>query len=122
MTGDGAREQRQASTLALEGEVDLSNVAAYRGRIERAVRDAPDGLVVDLSDVRFIDTAGIAMLFHQAARLSDERTQIAYVASEKSLIRRILTIADLPLHRSRREAQRALSSWLRVRRGSSGWT
>jgi anti-anti-sigma factor len=105
---DRADESGHAATLLLEGELDLMTVAGYEARIERAARAAGDGIVVDLSGLEFIDTAGVAMLFREARKLAAEVGGIAYVASPGSLARRVLAIAYLPLHESLRDAYRSL--------------
>lgn len=46
------------STLYLFGELDLSNVAVLRKAREEAAR-LGRGLILDLSDLRFLDSAGI---------------------------------------------------------------
>lgn len=49
-------------TLVVTGEIDLSNVESFR----RALDGAGAPLVVDLSGVEYIDSAGIAALFARA--------------------------------------------------------
>jgi anti-anti-sigma factor len=107
---DRGNGSRHAATLLLDGELDLTTVAGYQDRIERAARAAGDGIVVDLSGLAFIDTAGVAMLFREARKLEAEARGVAYVASPGSLARRVLAIAYLPLHDSRRDACRSLAA------------
>jgi anti-anti-sigma factor len=115
---DSGDENGRPPTLTLEGALDLTTVTGHEERIEQAARSAGDGLVVDLSRLAFIDTAGVAMLFREARKLADEERGVAYVASPGSLARRVLAIAHPPLHESLREAYRALKPWLEARGGS----
>ena len=110
------QEDGRPATLRLVGELDLTTVTSYESRIERAAQASDDCLVVDLSELRFIDTAGVAMLFRKARKLAEEERQLVYVASPGSLARRVLAIAHLPLQESLREAYRALRPWLESRR------
>jgi anti-anti-sigma factor len=107
---DGGDESGHAATLLLEGELDLTTVAGYEDRIERAASAADDGIAVDLSGLEFIDTAGVAMLFRKARELAAEAGGIAYVASPGSLARRVIAIAYLPFHENLRDAYRSLAA------------
>ncbi|WP_089157652.1 STAS domain-containing protein [Micromonospora sp. NBS 11-29] len=81
--------------LTVVGEVDLSNAASFAAALEDAVRPDGEPLVVDLTEVEYLDSAGLAALFPHAER-------IALVASP--LLEPLLTIsglADLTTVRSR---------------------
>jgi anti-anti-sigma factor len=54
--------------LVVTGEIDLTNVDAFR-RAVAATADGGGGLVLDLQGVRYLDSAGVAALFRQAARV-----------------------------------------------------
>lgn len=103
-----ARVHDDPATLLLDGELDLTNVMSYEGQIERAAEDATAGLIVDLSGLRFIDTAGVAMLFREQARMEERGRPLAYVATPGSTASRVLAIAQVALHPSVRDAYRAL--------------
>jgi anti-anti-sigma factor len=45
--------------IAPEGELDIARVGDFRLELSDAAREAPDGIVVDLSEVSFIDSAGL---------------------------------------------------------------
>jgi anti-sigma B factor antagonist len=52
------------ATVAVSGDVDIANADALKATVVSVVADAPERLVFDLSDLRFIDSAGIAVLLH----------------------------------------------------------
>jgi anti-sigma B factor antagonist len=53
-----------AVVLTATGEIDMSNADAFSGALTDARRDAVDAsLVVDLTRVEYIDSAGLAALF-----------------------------------------------------------
>jgi anti-sigma B factor antagonist len=58
--------------LVMRGEFDLQALRGVRDPIARLLADPPSELVVDMSQVAFIDSSGIAMLVniysHVAAR------------------------------------------------------
>jgi anti-sigma B factor antagonist len=56
-------------TLAVQGEIDMSNAPEFR----RALDDAPDGkrLVLDLTGVEYLDSAGVKVLYDQLGRHPD---------------------------------------------------
>jgi anti-sigma B factor antagonist len=53
--------------VAVRGEIDLASAAEFRERLYEAVKDAPDPLIIDMSGVTFIDSAGIHALTRFAA-------------------------------------------------------
>jgi anti-anti-sigma factor len=58
-------EHTSAGCVALHGEIDLANVDVLAGEIAEETRRGED-LQLDLSDLRFIDIAGM-WVFHEAA-------------------------------------------------------
>ena len=61
-------------TIALHDEIDLSNAAQVRAEIIEALPNSTLGVVLDLSDVDFLDSAGIRLIF-EIARATDARGQ-----------------------------------------------
>ncbi|MFI0502421.1 STAS domain-containing protein [Streptomyces albogriseolus] len=51
--------------LAVGGEIDMSNA----GRLAEALDSCPGPLVVDLTEVEYLDSAGLSVLFAHADRL-----------------------------------------------------
>ncbi|MFE7962603.1 STAS domain-containing protein [Streptomyces cellulosae] len=54
-----------AERLAVCGEIDMSNA----GRLAEALDGSPGPLVVDLTEVEYLDSAGLSVLFAHAERL-----------------------------------------------------
>ena len=48
--------------LGAAGEIDMSNAAAFAAALDDACRDG-DRLVLDLTGVEYLDSAGLAVLF-----------------------------------------------------------
>jgi anti-anti-sigma factor len=55
-------EQPGATTLRLEGELDLSSIEQVRAAVEPVIRANPDQLVVEAAGLRFADSSAIAAL------------------------------------------------------------
>lgn len=49
-------------TLCLEGDLDLDSISRFRDRAFTAIGERPGVLLLDLSRVPFVDTAGLAAL------------------------------------------------------------
>jgi len=79
-------------------DIDLDNAATlYRDLLDGMSHDAV-GLVVDLSELRHIDTAGIRMLHRLAERLAQRRQQLRVVVPDDSSFRRVLALSCFDAH------------------------
>jgi len=102
-------EDRGTVVLArVTGELDLAGAPRTGESIAEAVNTSARGLVVDFSDLDFIDSSGIAMLFSLARRLGNRRQQLRVVAPPDGAVARVLRIVDFeraaPMHGDREEA------------------
>jgi len=80
-------EGEQQGTLCLvrvHGEVDLSNAQEVSSAIGNAMGQEARGLVVDLSDITYLDSAGVALLLRLAERLRARRRQLYLVVPRGS--------------------------------------
>lgn len=57
--------------LSLAGELDLYNAEEVRGALLEARADEPRVLVVDLEEVRFIDSTALGVLIEARSRMAD---------------------------------------------------
>jgi anti-anti-sigma factor len=79
----------------LSGDVDIAHASTLRKQLLSAVRNEDLGLVVDLSDARYIDSVGVSLMFELAERLSDRQLRFAVVMPDGGLVQRVLTIVHL---------------------------
>lgn len=77
----------------LSGELDLSNSQDLEQVIVDAVPNTALGMVLDLSNVTYIDSAGILLLLDLASRFEWRGQQLGLVAPEDSRVRRVLVLA-----------------------------
>jgi anti-anti-sigma factor len=79
----------------LSGEVDISRAAAIRLDLLRALSNLHHGLVVDLRDVTYLDSAGVNVIFEVAERLAARQQELATVIPENALIQRVTQLVNL---------------------------
>jgi anti-sigma B factor antagonist len=77
-------------SIAPAGEVDLANAAQLAEAVSAAVERRPDRLVFDLTDLRFIDSAGIAVLVTATNALQDVR-----VRNPSPIVSRVIELTGL---------------------------
>lgn len=82
-------------TVRLDGDLDIADVEQVRLSILDAVGDEAQGLVVDLSTTRYIDSAGIHMLFDLVRRLQERRQTMAIALPDDSSIATLLKITNV---------------------------
>jgi stage II sporulation protein AA (anti-sigma F factor antagonist) len=76
--------------VRLRGEVDISNANDLGAELERIVGTGTRRLVVDMSALEFMDSSGIAMLLHAAARVDS-----ISVRKPSKVVRRIIEATGL---------------------------
>ena len=80
---------------SLTGEIDLSNATEITDALLGGVPNEALGLVIDLSNVSYLDSAGVRMLAELDHRLGWRAQTLRVVAPETSRSRRVLAIAGL---------------------------
>jgi anti-anti-sigma factor len=105
-TGVEVTDARGAEVWAVEGEIDIATKSRLQAVLDAVPRsDAP--LVLDLSDVVFMDSTGISSLLaiDRAARESGRRLAIVCPEGPVRLILAVTGVEeDLPLYLTRAEA------------------
>jgi anti-anti-sigma factor len=77
----------------IDGEVDLSNVVDVGDALASAIGPDAIGLVLDMTGVRHIDSAGVRMLFDLRRRLGQRRQELALAVPAKARIHDVLDLA-----------------------------
>jgi anti-sigma B factor antagonist len=106
-------EREDATVVAvLTGEVDMSNATSVRLQIAESVTPDDDAMIVDLSELSFIDSAGLHTLIELGTVLDERRQQLLLCIPHGSHIERAIEIIGLPraisVHSDRREAMEAI--------------
>lgn len=80
---------------SLPADVDSANAAEVLNELTKEISNEPAGLVVDLSETRYLDSAGIEMLFQLRERLANRRQRLAVVVPAGSQLRRLLELTGV---------------------------
>lgn len=80
----------------LTGEVDMSNATMVRQQIAESVTPEDDAVIVDLSELSFIDSAGLHSMIELGSVLDERRQQLLLCLPPDSAIRRAIEIIGLP--------------------------
>ena len=101
--------QNSRTVVEVTGELDLSTVALWEENVEAVGRDSAV-VVLDLSEVGFVDSAGVRTLFRLARNAASHGTRLLIVAPRDGAVRRLLDILTIdsmaPVCESRAEALR----------------
>ena len=95
-------ERGDVAVASVHGELDISNSAATGDAIASELGLEARGLVVDFSELAFLDSSAISMLFSLARRLGERRQELHVVAPEGKAVARVLDIVEFgraaPVH------------------------
>jgi anti-sigma B factor antagonist len=80
--------------LTIAGELDIATVPVVRERLSAVTDAGARWLVVDLRDVSFMDSTGLAAFIHAKMRLGDEG-RLTLVMEPDSYARLIFEVAGL---------------------------
>jgi anti-anti-sigma factor len=76
--------------VSLAGELDISNAHTLRQTMETVVGTSPSRLVFDLSELRFMDSSGIAVMVYAANNITTVELLHA-----SSIVRRVVEATGL---------------------------
>ena len=92
----GVKAVGDACVVRLGGELDLYNASDVREALEQATADSPQRVVVDLSEVEFIDSTALGVLIEARTKLNNRRGFL--LAAPALETRRALEISGLDRH------------------------
>ena len=94
--------------IVARGEIDASTVPLLSSALQAALEQGGGRVVVDLSQVSFIDSAGLSVLLNALRRLTRQGRALAIACQEHGSVHKLLAILELvgtfSLHRSRKSA------------------
>jgi anti-sigma B factor antagonist len=102
-----------ATVVPIGGEVTFSNVAEFDRKLERAFAEGARNLVIDLTEVTFIDSSGLSALLTASTRARERGGAVALVLAQgepPSIFRFRGVDRLLSLYASREEAQEAFAT------------
>lgn len=80
--------------VAPQGEIDISNVEVLDQVLGEVIDDQPGRLVVDLSRVGYIDSAGISSLLRAGQRLTQKGGQLS-LAGGNPFVQRLIRLTGI---------------------------
>lgn len=89
------RAAGSARTVAVAGELDLANAATLADVLERLAADGAAPITVDMRELEFIDSTGIAVLVAANRRLNDGVDRLRMVRSTASGVQRVMEVTGL---------------------------
>jgi len=96
--------------LALDGELDIQNAETLAAEIARTEVADGGGLTIDLRELAFIDSTGIALLVSVFRRFNADGNRLHLVPSRSEAVRRVMELTGLdrtlPFAEQHRPAER----------------
>lgn len=87
-------EHGSSLLVAISGEVDISNIDSIADIIH-ALPNTEDGLLIDLTDVSYLDSSAVSLLHDLAMRLRSRAQRMVVVSPPGTPPRRILELTAL---------------------------
>jgi len=89
------RREGRVLICALRGELDAADVRSIGHRLTREARKAQAGLVIDLSELSYLDSPGVGMLFAIAEAERARGRVMRIVVPPGAATRRVLQICSI---------------------------
>lgn len=83
-----------ACVVSLRGELDLANAATAEAALNDALKATEAQVVVDLRELEFIDSTGIALLVG-ALGPNGDRARLRFIPSESPAVTRVFELTGL---------------------------
>jgi anti-sigma B factor antagonist len=92
--GGSVEQSAGVTTVVMHGEADLAARAEFEGLIEQALATDAARIVVDLADLRYLESACLRALLH--ARASAEgNDRMLVVRGATGIVRRVLEVSGV---------------------------
>jgi anti-anti-sigma factor len=83
--------------IAIRGELDIANAEQVRRHISETMAGEAHGIVVDMHDVSFVDTTGLAVLV-QAAREAKDSGRHMFIAGCGPQVRQVFGLTGVTVY------------------------
>jgi stage II sporulation protein AA (anti-sigma F factor antagonist) len=88
-------QQGNVMVARIIGEVDMSNGDELRDALAAAIPVEATGMVLDLTKVDYLDSAGIRMLYHLTEDVQARRQRLQVVVPSDSMVSDVLRLAGV---------------------------
>ena len=86
--------EQDSVRVAMEGEIDLATADEAAAAIQAAARIGTR-VVVDLSEVSFIDSTGLLVLLRLSSHDKHDGGQLSFIASKHASVKRMLAVTGI---------------------------
>jgi anti-sigma B factor antagonist len=73
--------------IAVRGEVHVSTAPEFSERLNDAIAKGKTGVVIDMTDVEFIDSTGLSVLLNALRRVTRQQGALALAVSNPTVLR-----------------------------------
>jgi anti-sigma B factor antagonist len=87
-------ENGEAKLISLCGELDLANVSTAETALQACFEDGPAPVIVDMRELEFIDSTGIALLVATLGR-NEHGADVRFIPSRSPAVSRVLELTGL---------------------------
>jgi anti-anti-sigma factor len=88
-------DQDEFLVARVSGKIDVSNAIEIETELTYAVPNSVPGLILDLTDVSFMDSSGMRLLFDLSVRLERQEQDLRIVLPQRSPLARTLKLVQL---------------------------
>ena len=113
---------RRTQVISVGGEIHVSTAPEFQRRLDEAISRGKTAVVLDLSEVEFIDSTGLSVILNGLRRVTRQRGRMALVCTNPTVLRlfeitRLDTTFDI--HPTRDEALESVRGYNGAAGGSS---
>jgi anti-sigma B factor antagonist len=87
-------DQGERRLIRVSGELDLANASTLGAELDRALGDGHGEVVIDMEQLDFIDSTGIALLINAVSR-DGENGRLRFIRSKGLAVQRVLDVTGL---------------------------
>jgi anti-sigma B factor antagonist len=87
-------DEGERKLIRVSGELDLANASTLEDELDRAMGNGNGEVVIDMEDLSFIDSTGIALLINAIGRDGDS-ARLRFVPSKGLGVQRVLKATGL---------------------------
>ena len=78
---------RRTHVITVSGEIHVSTAPEFQRRLEAAISKGKTAVVLDLSEVEFIDSTGLSVILNGLRRVTRQRGRMALVCTNPTVLR-----------------------------------
>ena len=87
--------RHDAPVARISGEIDASNAASFTAQLKDAVPNTAMGLVLDLSEISYLDSSGVHLIFDVAESLRRRQQVLQLVVGGDSFVGDVLDVVNV---------------------------